>query len=149
MPRAPIRLPWIVVLVAAGGVSLTRPTPAAEKEDPWATLRGCIGILERFAGCSSDEKFAAFVERWKATQPAGEKATDKEIESRLHWWMRPPGRREQCAIWARRTGAPAHVGETSDLAKSAADKGISCEQIAGRIDKDGWIPTALVDARSD
>jgi hypothetical protein len=149
MPQAPSLRGKICLLLGVVASSLLTPKIAAESADPWATLRGCLSVLDRFATCRSDKTFGTFVERWMETETAGPVAPRKEVERRLRWWMRPVGRREQCAIWARRPGAAEHVGEGSPLAKSARSDAATCEEFARAIDKDKWIPTALVDARQD
>ncbi len=116
--------------------------------NPWATLRGCLAILERFDQCAADKAFKAFIDRWVAAEAAS-KATAAEIRRRLEAWSKAAGRREQCAIWARRGGAPEHLGETSALATSARSRSAPCDRYAREIDKDAWVPRALVDARMD
>ena len=148
MLRASFRFKRIVLAVVAL-VATAAESPAEQNADPWATMRGCLGVLDRFATCSSNKTFATFIEKWAAAEGAGQKASRKEIERRLRWWMRPTGRREQCAIWARRTGAREHVGEGSPLAKAAGTGAATCEDFGRTIDKDGWIPAGLVDARQE
>jgi hypothetical protein len=149
MVRPSSRCKGTILSFALMALAPTPETPAADGSDPWSTVRGCLVVLDRFAGCSSDKAMAAFVERWIAGDKAADKAARKEIERRLRWWMRPVGRREQCAIWARRAGAPEHIGEASALAKSAATAAVSCEQYGRAIDKDAWIPAALIDVKQD
>jgi hypothetical protein len=144
--------PHVARVAVATFIAVAASAPesrAEEQADPWATLRACLVVLDRFAQCSSDEAFGTFVERWIVAESVAPKATRKEIERRLRWWMRPVGRREQCAIWTRRAGAGAHVGEASPLKKASESKGVTCEELAQKIEKDRWIPAALIDARQD
>ena len=109
-------------------------------------------MLGRFASCCGGQE---------VPRPAGplggrcraapeRKASPAEIARRLKSWARADGRRAQCATWARRAGAPEHIGEGSPLAQLAAQgKAVPCEAFARKIDEDGWVPAALVDARID
>ena len=85
-----------------------------------------------------------------AAGPPERKASPAEIARRLKSWTRADGRRAQCATWARRAGAPEHIGEGSPLALLAAQgKAVPCEDFARKIDEGGWLPAALIDARVD
>jgi hypothetical protein len=151
---APIlALPIALSLAAPTGATMADPQPPATA-DPWATMRGCQAVLGRFASCGADKKFRAQRDRWVAAAgPPGapeRKASPAEIARRLKSWPRADGRRAQCATWARRAGAPEHIGEGTPLAQLAAQgKAVSCEAFARKIDEDGWVPAALVDARID
>src|SRR5262245_13273527 len=109
-----LALPIVLSLSAPGGATMADPQPPAAP-DPWATLRGCQLVLGRFASCSADKKFRAQRDRWVAAAgPAGapeRKASAAEITRRLKSYARADGRRAQCATWARRAGAPEHIGE--------------------------------------
>lgn len=150
---APIlALPVLLSLAAAGaGVTSAMADPQQAPPDPWATLRGCQVVLGRFASCSADKKFRAQRDKWVAAPgPLDRKASAAEIARRLKSWARADGRRAQCATWARRAGAPEHIGEGTPLAQLAAQgKAVSCEAFARKMDEDGWVPAALVDARID
>jgi hypothetical protein len=148
---APIlALPVLLSLAALGGATKAAPQPPATA-DPWATMRGCQAVLGRFASCGSDKKFRAQRDRWVAAPgPLDRKASAAEIARRLKSWSRADGRRAQCATWARRAGAPEHIGEGTPLAQLAAQgKAVPCEAFARKMDEDGWVPAALVDARID
>jgi hypothetical protein len=113
-------------------------------------MRGCQKVLERFVRCGSDRSFQAYRNKWVAATPPGMKAAPKEIARRLKAWGKAAGRREQCATWARRLGAPEHLGEGSPLAQLAASGGdVACDHFARKLDEDGWVPAALIDARRD
>jgi hypothetical protein len=149
-----LALTIVLSLAAPGGANrasaLADPQPPPAP-DPWATMRGCQSVLGRFASCSADKKFRAHRDRWVAAPSSMDrKATSAEIARRLKSWARADGRRAQCATWARRAGAPEHIGEGTPLAQLAAQgKSIPCEAFARKIDEDGWVPAALVDARID
>jgi hypothetical protein len=133
-----------------GAATLADPQPAPPP-DPWATLRGCQVVLGRFASCGADKKFRAQRNRWVAAPAAlDRKASPAEIARRLKSWTRAQGRRAQCATWARRAGAPEHIGEGSPLAQLAAQgKLVPCDAFARKLEEDGWVPAALIDARID
>jgi hypothetical protein len=149
-----LALPLLLVSLAA--TPTTRATAMADPQppappDPWATLRGCQTVLGRFASCGADRKFRAHRDRWVAAPSSlDRKASPAEITRRLKSWTRARGRRAQCATWARRAGADEHIAEGAPLARLAAQgKAVSCETLALKIDEDGWLPAALVDARID
>ena len=126
------------------------PDASKAAPDPWATLRGCVPVVERFAACSPVTSFQAYRARWLAADAGGKKVPAKEIQRRLAALMSPNGRREQCAIWARRPGAAEHVGEGSALARAAAERDrTTCKGFASMLDADGWVPAPLIDARAD
>jgi hypothetical protein len=164
--RAPALVLPIVLLLAAPGTktiaaamsgamsaAMSDPPPAPPP-DPWATVRGCQAVLARFAICSADKRFRAHRDRWVAA-PAPQaatagKASPAVITQRLKSWVKADGRRAQCATWARRAGAPEHIAEGTPLAQVAAQgRAVPCEAFARKLDEDGWLPAALVDARID
>jgi hypothetical protein len=124
--------------------------PVAKPVDPFAVTRGCVAVLDRFVACATDKAFAGYRTRW-VTAGAGDKnKTRADIEKRLAGWGKRDARRGQCAIWSRREGAAEHLAEGTALAKLAADRQtISCAAFGKALDEDGWLPTALVDLRSD
>jgi hypothetical protein len=156
--RAPaLVLPIVLSLLASGAATiapaLADPQPA-RPPDPWATVRGCQAVLARFAICSADKSFRAHRDRWVAAPaPPGAtagKANPAVITQRLKSWVKADGRRAQCATWARRAGAPEHIAESTPLAQVAAQgRAVPCEAFARKLDEDGWVPAALVDARID
>jgi hypothetical protein len=156
--RAPaLVLPTVLLLAAHGAATIAAamadPQPA-QPADPWATVRGCQAVLARFAICSVDKRFRAHRDRWVAApapqRATGGKASPAVITQRLKSWVKADGRRAQCATWARRAGAPEHIAEATPLAQMAAQgRAVPCAVFARKLDEDGWVPAALVDARID
>jgi hypothetical protein len=134
-------------LAGLGGASFVHAAePAAAEGDPWATMRGCVIVLERFSGCGSAEPLRALKPRWVTLADPGKKVDAKDLEALIKSWSKSDERKRQCAIWTKREGATAHVGEGSPLAKLAAEKGTTCVRFAREIGNDPWLPKALVDA---
>jgi hypothetical protein len=154
--RRPIRPSRLILPIVAAALAVPDGTmraqpagPPGAPPDPWATMRGCQSVLGRFASCGADKQFRAQRDRWVAAG-AADKAAAAEAGRRLKSWTRARGRRAQCAAWARREGAAEHVGEGAPLAQLAArGSAVPCPEFARKLDEDGWLPAALVDARID
>jgi hypothetical protein len=147
-PMRPLVCLLLLLAATSSQASLADAPPAApvaSEPDPWATMRGCVVVLERFASCASDEAMRGLKPRWLTLADPGKKVDAKEIQAMVHSWAKPDERRRQCAIWTKRDGAPAHVGEGAPLAKLAAEKSTTCVRFAREISDDGWVPKAIVD----
>jgi hypothetical protein len=141
---------WLCVTFSlaalGGGAAPHAAEPAAAEADPWATMRACEKVLERLVACASAEPLRALKPRWAALADPGKKVEVKDIEELVRSWGKPDERKRQCAIWTKREGVTAHVGEGSPLAKLAAEKGITCVRFARALGDDKWLPKAIVDA---
>jgi hypothetical protein len=147
--RARVHRRLLFLLLSLGPFTEARaagPESSAAQADPWATVRGCSAVLERFVTCASDPAVRALKPRWVALADPGKKVAARDIEALLRGWTKPDERRRQCAVWSKRDGAPAHIGEASPLAKLAPDRSATCTRFAQEISDDGWLPKAIVDA---
>jgi hypothetical protein len=144
VPRG--RLLWSLLLAAIStGFAAQAAEPGVTEIDPWATMRGCVAVLDRFVACASDPAVRGAKPRWIALADPGKTVEPKEIDARIRGWAKPDERKRQCAVWTRREGAAAHVGEGSALAKLAATAATTCARLAREIGDDGWLPRAIID----
>jgi hypothetical protein len=135
----------LLVGVLTGGFAAQAAEPAATEGEPWATLRGCVAVLDHLVACASDPAVRGAKPRWLALADPGKTIAPKELDDRLRTWAKPDERRRQCAVWTRREGAAAHVGEGSSLAKLVAASSITCARLVREISEDAWLPKAMVD----
>jgi hypothetical protein len=105
----------------------------------------CAKIVARMVACGKDPKFREAL--FRREDPARRVELEGHFDTHLTSWKKPAEVKAQCARWASDEYVETHFGESTRLARLAADTKMECGFFGAEIVDEGGLPRGTMEAR--